>query len=352
MPAVGGGLTALLAGFGQGALLGAYRWWAPLVVGGAWLSTHYFLRRGAIWRGRHSADVIEKQRRADYAYRLTVQAPAAKEVRLFGLGVWVVDGFARLRRELLDLSWAERRLGFRPTQSAMLCIGAANVLFFWSLAHDANFGRVSLAELVVYAQAALGTSALAFSDLDWWLRTSAQPVPLVLDLVARMQKIGGLPSGTRPAAGLPAREIRFEGIGFAYPHAERAVLEGWARTARARPRSPSSSAGSTSRPRDASRSTASTCASSTSTPGAHASPPCSRTSCATSCRCATMSRREARFATTTCAPRSRSRARASSPTSTPYSRASTPAAPISRADSGSAWRWRARSTPCASVPGA
>jgi ABC-type multidrug transport system fused ATPase/permease subunit len=227
MPPVGGGLTALMAGFGQAAVLAAYRWWAPLVVGGAWLSTHYFLRKGAIWRGRHSSDVIEKQRRADYAYRLTVQAPGAKEVRLFGLGDWVVDGFARLRRELLDLSWADRRLGFRPTRNAMLCIAGANVLFFGVLARDASLGNVSVGELVVFAQAALGTSALAFSDLDWWLRSSAQPVPLVLDLVARMQAIGALATGTRAAAVLPAREIRFEGVGFAYPHSERAVLKGF-----------------------------------------------------------------------------------------------------------------------------
>ncbi len=226
MPPVGGGLSALAAGFGQAAILFAYRWWAPLVVGGAWLSTHYFLRRGAVWRGRHTSDVVEKQRRADYAYRLTVHAPAAKEVRLFGLGEWIVDGFARLRRELLDLSWAERRLGFRPTRNAMLCIAAANVVFFATLARDATLGAVSVGELVVYAQAALGTSALAFSELDWWLRTSAQPVPLVLDLVARMAKQGALASGARPAR-LPAHEIRFEGVGFAYPQTERAVLAGF-----------------------------------------------------------------------------------------------------------------------------
>jgi ATP-binding cassette, subfamily B, bacterial len=227
MPPVGGGLSALTAGLGQALVLAAYRWWAPLLVGGAWLATHYFLRRGALWRGRHSSDVIEKQRRADYAYRLTVQAPGAKEVRLFGLGAWIVDGFTRLRRELLELSWAERRLGFRPTRNAMLWIAGANVLFFWSLARDANLGRVSLGELVVFAQAALGTSALAFSDLDWWLRTSAQPVPLVLDLVARMRAVGALVSGTRSSARLPARELRFEGVGFAYPHSDRAVLAGF-----------------------------------------------------------------------------------------------------------------------------
>jgi ATP-binding cassette, subfamily B, bacterial len=225
MPAVGGGLTALAGGLAQMLLLAAYRWWAPLLIGSAWLSTHYFLRRGAIWRGRHASEVIEKQRRADYAYRLTVHAPAAKEVRLFGLGAWAVEGFATLRRELLDLSWRERRLGFRPTRNAMLCIAGANVLFFAALAQDASTGDVELGALVVFAQAAIGASALAFSDLDWWLRTSAQPVPLVLDLVARMEHAGRLHAGTRTADSLPRREIRFENVGFTYPHAEHPVLE-------------------------------------------------------------------------------------------------------------------------------
>jgi ABC-type multidrug transport system fused ATPase/permease subunit len=225
MPNVGGGFAALAGGAAQAALLAWYRWWAPFVVGGAWLSTHYFLKQGAVWRGRHSAEVIEKQRQADYAYRLSVQSPAAKEVRLFGLGAWIVDGFVTLRRHLLDLSWEERRLGFRPTAWAVLVIVAANGFFFATLARDASSGLVSVGALVVFAQAAIGAGALAFGELDWWFRTSAQPVPLVLDLVQGMSPVGRLPSGERPATTMPSREIRFADVCFKYPHAERKVLD-------------------------------------------------------------------------------------------------------------------------------
>ena len=65
-----------------------------MLVGGAWASTHHFLKSGAIWRERQSEEVVEQQRRAGYAYRLTVDSPASKEVRLFGLADWVVEGFA------------------------------------------------------------------------------------------------------------------------------------------------------------------------------------------------------------------------------------------------------------------
>jgi ATP-binding cassette subfamily B protein len=226
MPNIGGGFAALAAGGAQSLLLVGYRWWAPLLIGGAWLSTHHFLKAGAIWHARHDDDVMEQQRHADYAYRLAVYAPAAKEVRLFGLADWVVGGFATLRRQLLDRSWADRRLRFRPTWWAVILVTGANVAFFASLAADARAGSVSVGALVVFAQAALGASTLAFGEVDWWLRVSAQPVPIVLDLAERMAPVGQLDQrGAGSAAGLPAREIRFDGVSFAYPGTDRLVLE-------------------------------------------------------------------------------------------------------------------------------
>ena len=159
MPNIGGGFAMFAGGVAQTLLLFGYRWWAPLVVGGAWGSTHHFLKAGAIWRERQSEDVVEQQRRAGYAYRLTVESPAAKEVRLFGLADWVVEGFASLRHKILDRSWEDRRLAFRDTRWAMIIVVGANGLFFWSLARDANAGHVNVGSLVVFAQAAIGTSA-------------------------------------------------------------------------------------------------------------------------------------------------------------------------------------------------
>ncbi len=226
MPNIGGGFAQFGGGIAQVLLLFAYRWWAPLLLAAAWGSTHHFLKSAAIWHARMSDDTVEKQRRAGYAYKLTVESPAAKEVRLFGLADWIVGGFTSLRRQLLDRSWAERKMGAWPTAYAVLIVTVANVLFFWSLGRDATDGRVSLGSVVVFAQAAIGASTLAFGDWDWWLRTSAQPVPLVLGLLDRMGPAGALRSGTREAAGLPQREIRLENVRFAYPTSSRLVLDG------------------------------------------------------------------------------------------------------------------------------
>ena len=51
----------------------------------------------------------------------------------------------------------------------------------------------------VFAQAAVGCSALAFSEFDWWFRGSAEPIPRVLELSERMRPAGALEEGTEVA---------------------------------------------------------------------------------------------------------------------------------------------------------
>ena len=157
---------------------------------------------------------------------MAVDAPAAKELRLFGLADWAVDRFASRRRRLLDLSLEAMRLRQRPVLWTLALIGAANGLVFWSLAHDASGAHLSLGALVVFAGTAVGTSSLAFGEFDWWLRTAAQPVPVVMSLEERMGAVGALAPGTRPAAGMPAREIRFRGVRFSYDASVEPVLDG------------------------------------------------------------------------------------------------------------------------------
>jgi ABC-type multidrug transport system fused ATPase/permease subunit len=69
----------------------------------------------------------------------------------------------------------------------------------------------------MFAQAAIGVSMIAFGGLNWVLDSAAPPVVAVLRLRAAMAAAGELPSGTRPADGLPARELRFRDVTFAYP---------------------------------------------------------------------------------------------------------------------------------------
>ena len=76
---------------------------------------------------------------------------------------------------------------------------------FWSLASSAANGALPLGEAVIDAQAAVGTSAIAFGGLSWALDGAAAPVAAVLRLESAMAAAGALSSGEKSAAGLPGK---------------------------------------------------------------------------------------------------------------------------------------------------
>jgi ATP-binding cassette, subfamily B, bacterial len=226
MDFIAGGLIETIGGLASACVLAAYTWWAPILLGGAWLATHWLLRESGVWRDRNTEEVRRARRDADYAYRLAVDPPASKELRLFGLGEWVIDRFVARRTRLHELQYAATRLRERPIAWSVLLVVTANVLVFWSLASAAETGRISLGAAVVFMQCAVGTSMIAFGGLNWALDGGAAPVVAVLRLESAMQPAGALSSGRRPPAGAPARDVRFRHVSFAYPGGA-SVLEGF-----------------------------------------------------------------------------------------------------------------------------
>jgi ABC-type multidrug transport system fused ATPase/permease subunit len=229
MDFIAAGLVQTAVGLASAAVLAAYAWWAPVLLAGAWLATHWFLRESAVWRDRNTPEVRAAQRHAEYAYRLAVDPPAAKELRLFGLADWVMERFVGRRRLLHRLQYEATRLRERPLAWSLLLVLGANVLVFWSLAAAAASGRLDLGRVVVFAQVAVGVSAVAFGGLSWALDGAAAPVAAVLRLSAATDARGALAparAGPRRAEG-PRREIRFRDLVFAYPGGGRPVLEGF-----------------------------------------------------------------------------------------------------------------------------
>src|SRR6266566_2044710 len=209
MDFIAAGLVELVGGLDSAVVLAAYAWWAPLLLAGAWAATHWLLRESAVWRDRETPEVREAQRHADYAYRLAVEPAPAKEVRLFGL------------------RWQATRLRERPVIWSLLLVLAANVVVFWSLAAAASGGHLGLDRLVTFASAAVSTSMIAFGGLSWALDSAAAPTAAVLRLEEAMAPAGALLRGDRPATGIPAREIRFRHVTFAYPTSGQPVLAGF-----------------------------------------------------------------------------------------------------------------------------
>jgi ATP-binding cassette, subfamily B, bacterial len=217
MDFIAASLVEMLGGLASCAVLFAYAWWAPLLLGSAWLSTHWLLRESAVWRDRNTDEVRSAQRDADYAYRLAVDAPASKELRLFGLADWVLDRFVTRRRRLHDLQYEATRLRERSVTLSLLIVVVANGIVFWWLGQDALNGRLDLGRVVTFAQAAIGASLIAFGGLNWALDGASAPVAAVLRLEPSMAPAGAVAVGHRPAGRMPQREIRFRNLTFAYP---------------------------------------------------------------------------------------------------------------------------------------
>ena len=241
MDFIASGLVEMVAGLAAAVVLFGYAWWAPVVLAGAWLATHWLLRESGVWRDRNTDEVRAASRDADYAYRLAVE-PARRQgataVRPGGLGCRPLslteaatfraavggDAAARAAGALertagawLPISWCFRRSRSRPST-----------------------GAVALDRVVTYATAALMSSTIAFGGLSWALDGAAAPVAAVLRLDEAMDRPGRwirgprhsprqllrpspdpLPEGERAQVGRPmaCRRVRsvFATFGLATP---------------------------------------------------------------------------------------------------------------------------------------
>jgi ATP-binding cassette, subfamily B, bacterial len=211
MDFIASGLIEMVAGLTCAIVLAAYAWWAPLVLAGAWLATHWLLRESAVWKDRNTQEVRDAQRHADYAYRLAVDPPAAKELRLFGLASWTVERFRSRRRRLYELQWEATRLRERPVVWSLAIVLGANVIVFWSIADAAASGALGLDRAITFATAAVATSTIAFGGLSWALDGASAPAAAVLRLEDAMAPAGAL----------------LRDLSFAYPGTSHKVVDGF-----------------------------------------------------------------------------------------------------------------------------
>jgi ATP-binding cassette subfamily B protein len=215
---VADGLVGLAAGLASAIVLARYGWWQAIVLLLAWSSTHWILRESAIWFDRRTPEVMRAQRLADYSYRLAVDPPAAKEVRLFGLADWIIDRFTAQRRRLYDLQFEATRLREKSVAGALAIVIAANLLAFWTLGARAADGRLDLAAAIVALQAAIGISSIAFGGLNWAVDGTAAPAAAVRSLAAVLAPAGALDtSGRRPVRPGRGPALRFRDVSFGYP---------------------------------------------------------------------------------------------------------------------------------------
>jgi ATP-binding cassette subfamily B protein len=225
MDFIAGGLVDLVVGVSAAILLANFHWWAALLLAVAWLATHWLLRESGVWRDRNTDEVRKAQRHAEYSYRLAVDAAPAKELRFFGLAGWVTDRFVTTRRRLYELQYEATRLREKSVLSCLAVVLAANVLVFWLLADGAADASLTTARVVVFVQAAIGVSSIAFGGLNWAMDGAAAPVAALARVEASVGS-GALAEGsTIPSSG--PKEIQFRNVSFAYNDGGRPVLDGF-----------------------------------------------------------------------------------------------------------------------------
>jgi ATP-binding cassette, subfamily B, bacterial len=219
--ALGDRLTGVLACV----VLATFRWWLGLGMFVMWR----LVRRPLGSRLRAQAMRVRTAgtplRRSWYLLGLAWKPPAAKEMRVYGLGDWVAE---RHRHEWLEgtgPAWRELR---RLANAAWVAGAAVLALFGVAaglLGYDAYHHEISLrtlATMLPMLPTTMAVGSVSYGDIS--LEKLLAAVPDLDGLTASLAGLAQRSAHGRPAQGLPRAALRCEGLGFTYPGAARPVL--------------------------------------------------------------------------------------------------------------------------------
>lgn len=208
-------------------IIGTFRWWLGVAFVVLWAA----LRRPIIKVVRDhvaalggNAAVLGRLR---YFVDLATRPGAAKELRVFGLGSWVVEQFRfNWRLAMADL-WRIRGRLNRTTAVAFLIIAMSYLGACAVLASAAAGDGVSLQTIAMVLPALWMTmygGIVTFEDvsLEWSVSALAQLRTVEDQLKA---DVTGL-TGRHVTPAIEGQEIRFESVTFTYPRAQTPVLTG------------------------------------------------------------------------------------------------------------------------------
>jgi ATP-binding cassette, subfamily B, bacterial len=210
------------------AVLASFRWWLGLGMLVMWVAVRrpqltLIREQGALYAGGS-----ETLRRAWYLQRLAATPAVAKESRVFGLGGWMVDRYRSQFLLAMAAPWAVlRRLDRRVLVLAVPVLVAFGVacgyLGLAAYRREIDLGTLAVMLPMLAATTPLGDISWDDVALSWMI----QGLPRARGLEAELHSAAGPGlGGALPAAGLPAREVRFEQVRFRYPGADRDVFDG------------------------------------------------------------------------------------------------------------------------------
>jgi ATP-binding cassette subfamily B protein len=193
--------TTRIRGVGAAAVLAAFAWWAPLALAAAWaLTNRLFTQATENGISFDMGDGAVLIRRAEYLRSLALESPAAKEVRVFGLGDWLVGRYADAWLDALAVIWKSRRASRGLTAATLLALAASHALVLGALGQAALQGAVGAAALLVFVQAAIATADLGMiGDPQFFLSQSLAVAGRVAGLRDRAAETAA--ASARPSTG-------------------------------------------------------------------------------------------------------------------------------------------------------
>ncbi|HEX8273753.1 MAG TPA: ABC transporter ATP-binding protein [Longimicrobiaceae bacterium] len=215
-------------GLGAFVVLLGFNWWAPLVLTVAWQFTNWvYLRVTEQGVNVQMTEGATRMRRAAYLRSLAVEPFAAKEVRVFGLGSWMVDRYADTWLEAHRIMWQGRKQNGSLNVVSTILLFVSHTLVLGALGLAASRGEIEVAALFVFVQAALALSDLGLvGDAQWTLSQTLAVAEHLEEL--RDRAPAELPPGLS-AAGAGRRGavgVRLENLRFTYRGRQQPTLDG------------------------------------------------------------------------------------------------------------------------------
>ncbi|THV21683.1 ABC transporter ATP-binding protein [Glycomyces paridis] len=224
------GLSAIAPQFleaaGAAIVLSFFNIWIGLAWLVAWPAVFLLMQAEYNRVGKTAYLRSTEMRETEYLRDLAITAEPAKELRVWGLMDWILGRYDRQWAERMDYSDRHQRIRVRAAVIVIGTLLALTTATTLTLVNAGLAGLVGFGALGVYMVALTGMfNFSAFDDVAAFVAFGSLPVPAILALDAELTPAARPATAALPA-GAPTEAIRFEGVGFAYPGAERSVFEG------------------------------------------------------------------------------------------------------------------------------
>jgi ATP-binding cassette subfamily B protein len=221
--ALGDRLSGLLACI----TLATFRWWIGLLFLVGWTAIRPPLRRMLANRANLVRLATPDLRQAWYYLGCSYRPAFAKEMRLFGLGDWILGRHRTLWLAGMTAPWRLMARFRNAAFLAALVVAAMYAVAAGTLGLAAYHHTVALGTVAVMLPMFMSTVQVGgVSAGDVQLEQMLASVPDLNEIVSGM-RAAPLPgeSDTADVLEMPAERVRFEGVTYQYPGTDRPVFE-------------------------------------------------------------------------------------------------------------------------------